>query len=231
MAGSYTLSYVATDAAGNTTTATRTVIVADTEPPVIDTSATPNVLLWSPNKTMTPVTVSGTASDANLVSVTFAVVDEYKKVQPSGTVSVNANGTYAFVVKLEAYRNGNDSNGRALHHHGDGERRVRPHRSHFNDGAGAAQPINATQREIRLRASAASASPATCVPQRKVRLVVLDGALLLPDAILRACQPVLHRHRVAERRPVVEKHVGRLANPFLTRFELDHRFGIALALT
>ena len=112
VAGSYTLSYVATDAAGNTTTATRTVIVADTQPPVIDTSATPNVLLWSPNKTMTPVTVSGTAIDANLVSVTFAVVDEYKKVQPSGTVSVNANGTYAFVIKLEAYRNGNDSNGR-----------------------------------------------------------------------------------------------------------------------
>ena len=27
-------------------------------------------------------------------------------------MSVNANGTYAFVVKLEAYRNGNDSNGR-----------------------------------------------------------------------------------------------------------------------
>ncbi len=112
VAGSYTLSYVATDAAGNTSTATRTVIVADTQPPVIDTSATPNVLLWSPNKTMTPVTVSGTAIDANLVSVTFAVVDEYKKVQPAGTVSVNANGTYAFVVKLEAYRNGNDSNGR-----------------------------------------------------------------------------------------------------------------------
>ena len=112
VAGTYTLSYAATDAAGNTSTATRTVIVADTQSPVIVTSATPNVLLWSPNKTMTPVTVSGTAIDANLVRVTFAVVDEYQKVQPSGTVTVNADGAYAFVVKLEAYRNGNDANGR-----------------------------------------------------------------------------------------------------------------------
>ena len=229
VAGSYTLSYVATDAAGNTTTATRTVIVADTQPPVIDTSATPNVLLWSPNKTMTPVTVSGTAIDANLVSVTFAVVDEYKKVQPSGTVSVNANGTYAFVIKLEAYRNGNDSNGRVY--------TITVTARDASGRTAATSTVVLVRTTNKCHSAGGSLARVSrkrisrdVVPQRKVRLVVLHGALLLPDAILRACQPVLHRHGVAERRPVVEKHVGRLANLFLTRFELDHRFGIALAL-
>jgi hypothetical protein len=58
-----------------------------------------------------PVTVSGSVTGTG-VTLTYAVVDEYKKVQPSGTTTVNANGTYSFVIKLEAYRNGNDSDGR-----------------------------------------------------------------------------------------------------------------------
>ena len=38
--------------------------------------------------------------------------DEYKKVQPAGTAAVALNGTYSFVVSLEAYRNGSDADGR-----------------------------------------------------------------------------------------------------------------------
>jgi len=110
--GSYTLTYSAKDAANNTGTATRTVTVVDTQAPVISDSANPAVLLWSPNKVMTPVTISGTIKDATLVKTTFAVVDEYKKVQPSGTVTVAANGTFSFVVSLEAYRDGSDADGR-----------------------------------------------------------------------------------------------------------------------
>jgi hypothetical protein len=40
------------------------------------------------------------------------VKDEYNKVQPSGTAVVGADGLYAFVVSLEAYRNGGDADGR-----------------------------------------------------------------------------------------------------------------------
>jgi peptidoglycan hydrolase-like protein with peptidoglycan-binding domain len=61
---------------------------------------------------MVPVTISGTASGAGVTSISYKVTDEYKKVQPSGTATVNANGTYSFVVSLEAYRNGNDMDGR-----------------------------------------------------------------------------------------------------------------------
>ncbi len=112
VAGTYTITYVATDAAGNTRTATRTVIVADTSAPVVTAVAQPPTLLWSPNKTMRPVTVTGTIIDATAVSVSFKVVDEYKKIQPAGTVTVGPGGGYSFMVSLEAYRNGNDSNGR-----------------------------------------------------------------------------------------------------------------------
>jgi len=61
---------------------------------------------------MTPVTISGTVTDATLVKTTYAVVDEYGKVQPTGNVTVAANGSFSFVVSLEAYRNGNDADGR-----------------------------------------------------------------------------------------------------------------------
>ncbi|HEX4914542.1 MAG TPA: hypothetical protein VFV51_11310, partial [Vicinamibacterales bacterium] len=61
---------------------------------------------------MTPVTISGTVLDARVATVTYTVQDEYKKIQPSGTVSLGANGAYSFVVRLEAYRTGQDSNGR-----------------------------------------------------------------------------------------------------------------------
>ena len=110
--GTYTLTYTATDAAGNTVIKTRTVTVADTQPPVGTGTANPNILLWSPNKTMTPVTVSGVITDAALATVTYKVIDEYGKIQPSGNVTIGAGGVYSFIVTLEAYRNGNDADGR-----------------------------------------------------------------------------------------------------------------------
>lgn len=79
--------------------------------PAVTASATPPTLLWSPNKTMVPVTVSGVALGAG-VAVKYSVKDEYNQVQPSGTAVVGANGAYAFVVSLEAYRTGGDSDGR-----------------------------------------------------------------------------------------------------------------------
>ena len=110
--GSYTLTYRVTDGAGNTAQTTRTVTVVDTRPPVVTSAASPSVLLWSPNKIMTPVTISGTVTDFSPTTATYKVVDEYGRIQPAGTVVLGAGGAYAFVVKLEAYRNGNDANGR-----------------------------------------------------------------------------------------------------------------------
>ena len=110
--GTTTVTCTATDDALNASAAkTFTVTVIDL-PPSVTAAANPPTLLWSPNKTMTPVTVSGKITVTSLKSASYKVVDEYGKVQPAGTVIVGANGSYSFVVKLEAYRNGNDSNGR-----------------------------------------------------------------------------------------------------------------------
>jgi len=79
--------------------------------PGLSVTASPNTLIWSPNKIMTPVTVSGTVSGTG-VTLTYAVTDEYKKVQPSGSATVDSSGRYSFVVMLEAYRTGNDDDGR-----------------------------------------------------------------------------------------------------------------------
>ena len=110
--GSRTVTCTAKDAALNSSTKSFTVTVSDTLPPIITAVATPPTLLWSPNKMMTPVTVSGKITDINLKSASYKVVDEYGKVQPSGTITVAANGNYSFIVSLEAYRNGNDDDGR-----------------------------------------------------------------------------------------------------------------------
>ena len=111
--GTYTLTYSATDPSGNTGTATRTVTVRDTAPPVVTESVSP-MSIWSPNGAMVPVTVSGTVTDAGsgVASVTFAVADEYRQIQPSGTITLNADGTYSFTVSLQASRKGSDKNGR-----------------------------------------------------------------------------------------------------------------------
>ena len=61
---------------------------------------------------MTPVTITGRITDATLVSASYRVVDEYRRIQPSGPITWAPDGSYSFVVSLEAYRNGNDYNGR-----------------------------------------------------------------------------------------------------------------------
>ena len=76
--GTYTISYSATDAAGNEGTATRTVTVVDTTAPVVtvtgDTSAT--------------VELGSTYTDAG------ATADGGETVTTSGSVDVNTVGTY-----------------------------------------------------------------------------------------------------------------------------------------
>jgi hypothetical protein len=112
--GTYTLTYSAADPSGNTGTAVRTVTVRDTIAPTVTESITPTSI-WSPNGAMVPVTVSGLAADSGsgIASVTYSVVDEYKTVQPSGTIVPAPDGSYSATFLLEASRKGSDKNGRS----------------------------------------------------------------------------------------------------------------------
>jgi hypothetical protein len=65
---------------------------------------------------MIPVVIAGTIMDVgsgvNASTATYALSDEYERVQPSGGVSLGADGSYTFTVLLEASRLGDDKDGR-----------------------------------------------------------------------------------------------------------------------
>ena len=83
-----------------------------TTPPVITLSTTPTSL-WPPNGEMVPVTVSGRITDSgcSATSASYAVIDEYGEIQPSGPVTLSA-AAYSFTVLLPASRLGTDLDGR-----------------------------------------------------------------------------------------------------------------------
>lgn len=87
----------------------------DTTPPQIDTTASPTSL-WPPNGKLVPVTVSGTMTDdgsgVDPATASFSVLDEYGAVQPAGPITVAADGSFSFTVRLEARRAGGDRDGR-----------------------------------------------------------------------------------------------------------------------
>jgi hypothetical protein len=65
------------------------------------------------------VTVSGTITDnepggsgVNASSAAYVVADEYGQIQPSGSLTLRANGSYSFTISLQASPNGNDQDGR-----------------------------------------------------------------------------------------------------------------------
>ena len=87
----------------------------DVTPPAITVSATPETL-WPPNGKRVSVTISGTIKDAesgvNASTAAYAVIDEYGLIQPNGPIQVAMDGSYAFTIKLQASRKGNDRDGR-----------------------------------------------------------------------------------------------------------------------
>jgi hypothetical protein len=88
---------------------------ADTLPPSIDLSATPTVLWPADGRTMSVVVsgrVTDTSSGVDPASVRYEVLDEYGTVQPSGAITLDADGQYSAVVPLAAFRRGNDRDGR-----------------------------------------------------------------------------------------------------------------------
>jgi hypothetical protein len=84
-------------------------------PPVITIRATPDTL-WPPNGKMVLVTIAGTityaGSGVNPNTAAYVVTDEYRQVQPKGSVAPRADGNYSFTIQLQASRNGNDRDGR-----------------------------------------------------------------------------------------------------------------------
>jgi len=62
--GTTTVTFTATDDAGNATTATTTVTVVDTTPPAITSAAASPGSLWPPNHRMVPVTIGLVVTDA-----------------------------------------------------------------------------------------------------------------------------------------------------------------------
>src|SRR5947207_2828930 len=82
---------------------------------MIPVSAKPTVL-WPPNCNMVPATVWGTMTDhepggtgVNPSTGAYAVTDEYGQVQPRGSVPLGSDGSYSFVIQLQASRHGNDT--------------------------------------------------------------------------------------------------------------------------
>ncbi|MBI3821555.1 MAG: hypothetical protein HY289_02625 [Planctomycetes bacterium] len=113
--GVHEVRYFSTDDAGNAEALQTLTIAIDSTGPNI--SATPSTTtLWAPNGKMVAIQVTGLITDSisgiDRTSATFTTIDSYGKVQPSGTIVVNADGSFSFKVSLEARRNGQDKAGR-----------------------------------------------------------------------------------------------------------------------
>jgi hypothetical protein len=87
-----------------------------TSTPLTLVAAADPTTLWPPNGRTVNVGVSGHVaggtSSVGPTSGSFAVSDEYASVQPSGSFAVHPDGTFAFTVPLDAFRNGTDKDGR-----------------------------------------------------------------------------------------------------------------------
>jgi len=101
-----------TDNAGNSATFTSPAVNIDITLPVVTASASPSTAPKKPQPVS--VTISGSATDAlsGIGSASFNVIDEYGVAQPSGSVTVQPNGSYSFTLSLPATKQGNDKNGR-----------------------------------------------------------------------------------------------------------------------
>jgi hypothetical protein len=103
--GENVITAASADAAGNEVTATATVVLTY-RLPEITLTATPDVI-WPPDHKMVPVTITGGVETygSDIKSVSISVSDEYGKIKYN-------NLTFGSTVMLEAWRNGNDKDGR-----------------------------------------------------------------------------------------------------------------------
>ena len=114
--GLHTFVVRAIDRAGNVDASPATFAwTVDLTPPNVTVSSNTS-LVWPPNGKSVPVIVSGRITDGGSGiadgSPAFHVIDEYHAVQPAGGVTLHTDGTFSFVVNLEASRLGGDLDGR-----------------------------------------------------------------------------------------------------------------------
>lgn len=102
--GLHKIFYYSMDVAGNKEDKDVLEFSIDKTPPVVLITANPDSL-WPPDGKMVDVRISGQSEDSNLKNVKIAVTDEYNKVEP---VIAGFNQ----IIKLQAWRNGNDKDGR-----------------------------------------------------------------------------------------------------------------------
>lgn len=104
--GAHVLSYYAVDNAGNVEPVKKLTVNIDQTPPVASVSLS-RTMIWPPNHKMVDVVVNGTTADSGsgVAAVDIAVHDEY------GVYGGNVSG-FGGVVRLEAWRDGSDMDGR-----------------------------------------------------------------------------------------------------------------------
>jgi outer membrane protein assembly factor BamB len=110
-AGQHTVDYWSVDNANNVEVTHSLVVKIDMSAPVITATANPATAQKGPRPIM--VTISGNVSDgpSGVSSASYSVIDEYGVTQPSGPVTLQANGNYSFVLSLPATRSGWDRDG------------------------------------------------------------------------------------------------------------------------
>ena len=113
--GNHTVQFYSVDVSGNREATHTQAFNIDSTAPVVTATASPNSL-FPPNHKLVAVTVSGHVSDASggvPGVVSYRITDEYNPSHPiTGTALVDASGNYAFIVPLQASRQGQDKNGR-----------------------------------------------------------------------------------------------------------------------
>ena len=109
--GHHLLEYLSLDNLNNQEPTNFFAFKIDTVAPIVTASANPSTAPKRPQPVN--VTISGSVTDAvsGVGSASFNVIDEYGVAQPSGPVTVQANGAYSFTLTLPATRQGSDKNG------------------------------------------------------------------------------------------------------------------------
>jgi outer membrane protein assembly factor BamB len=109
--GQHTIEYWSVDNVNIVEVPHSLLVGIDTVAPVVTAAANPSTAPKGPKPVN--VTISGSATDAlsGINSASYNVIDEYGATQPSGAVTVQANGSYSFTLSLPANRPGNDKDG------------------------------------------------------------------------------------------------------------------------
>ena len=109
--GQHFVEYWSVDNLNNVEISGVQMLLIDSVAPAVTAAANPSTAPKRPQPVS--VTISGSVSDATsgLTGASFNVIDEYGVAQPTGPVTVEANGSYSFTLSLPATKNGSDKDG------------------------------------------------------------------------------------------------------------------------